>query len=94
MADTAPRPASIADPSSDMSGHPGLDRWVLLGKLGGGAFSNVFRARDKTGEIEEVAIKVVRKHGMTEHQVSSISRISARLRRYAFSNNPKCETLV
>lgn len=52
--------------------YPGLDRWVLGDKIGDGAFSSVFRARDKTGELgeaDEVAIKIIRKHEMTKNQV-------------------------
>lgn len=38
--------------------------------MGDGAFSNVYRARDTTGEQGEVAIKVVRKYEMNSMQVS------------------------
>jgi hypothetical protein len=38
--------------------------------MGDGAFSNVYRARDTTGERGEVAIKVVRKYEMNSMQVS------------------------
>ncbi|KAH0551434.1 hypothetical protein GP486_007351 [Trichoglossum hirsutum] len=48
--------------------YPGLERWVLLEKMGDGAFSNVYRARDGTGELGEVAIKVVRKYEMNSSQ--------------------------
>ena len=50
--------------------YPGLERFKLLEKMGDGAFSNVYRARDLTGEFEEVAIKVVRKYEMNSGQVS------------------------
>lgn len=50
--------------------YPGLERWVLLEKMGDGAFSNVYRARDTTGQWGEVAIKVVRKFEMNSQQVS------------------------
>jgi hypothetical protein len=51
--------------------YPGLERWTLLEKMGDGAFSNVYRARDTTGQHEgEVAIKVVRKFEMNSTQVS------------------------
>jgi serine/threonine protein kinase len=50
--------------------YPGLERWELIDKMGDGAFSNVYRARDTTGEQGEVAIKVVRKYEMNSMQVS------------------------
>lgn len=50
--------------------YPGLERWILVEKMGDGAFSNVYRAKDSTGEIGEVAIKVVRKFEMNSNQVS------------------------
>ncbi|OAL45733.1 calcium/calmodulin-dependent protein kinase type 2 [Pyrenochaeta sp. DS3sAY3a] len=48
--------------------YPGLERWTLLEKMGDGAFSNVYRARDTTGQWGEVAIKVVRKFEMNSQQ--------------------------
>jgi len=48
--------------------YPGLERWTLLEKMGDGAFSNVYRARDTTGQWDEVAIKVVRKFEMNSQQ--------------------------
>ncbi|KAI8719536.1 hypothetical protein NCS52_00734600 [Fusarium sp. LHS14.1] len=48
--------------------YPGLERWELVDKMGDGAFSNVYRARDTTGERGEVAIKVVRKYEMNSMQ--------------------------
>lgn len=50
--------------------YPGLERWTLLEKMGDGAFSNVYKARDNEGQWEEVAIKVVRKFEMNSSQVS------------------------
>lgn len=50
--------------------YPGLERWILLEKMGDGAFSNVYRAKDSTGQYGEVAIKVVRKFEMNSSQVS------------------------
>lgn len=48
--------------------YPGLERYILREKMGDGAFSNVYRARDsQTGH--EVAIKVVRKFEMNSNQV-------------------------
>jgi hypothetical protein len=51
--------------------YPGLERWDLREKMGDGAFSNVYRARDLQGEYGEVAIKVVRKYEMNNMQVSA-----------------------
>ena len=46
------------------------ERFVLLSKMGDGAFSNVYKARDKkTGQ--KVAIKVVRKYELNSNQVST-----------------------
>lgn len=53
--------------------YPGLERWTLLEKMGDGAFSNVYRAKDTTGQWGEVAIKVVRKFEMNSNQVSRYS---------------------
>ena len=50
--------------------YPGLDRWGLIEKMGDGAFSNVYRAKDLFGDAGEVAIKVVRKFEMNNMQVS------------------------
>jgi hypothetical protein len=50
--------------------YPGLERWQLIEKMGDGAFSNVYRARDIEGHAGEVAIKVVRKFEMNSSQVS------------------------
>ncbi|ERF68800.1 hypothetical protein EPUS_06244 [Endocarpon pusillum Z07020] len=47
--------------------YPGLERYVLLEKMGDGAFSNVYRAKD-TQQPGEVAIKVVRKFEMNANQ--------------------------
>jgi hypothetical protein len=50
--------------------YPGLERYELVEKMGDGAFSNVYRARDLQGGTGEVAIKVVRKYEMNSMQVS------------------------
>ena len=50
--------------------YPGLERWTLLEKMGDGAFSNVYRAKEANGQGPEVAIKVVRKFEMNSTQVS------------------------
>ncbi|CEJ89217.1 Putative Calcium calmodulin-dependent protein [[Torrubiella] hemipterigena] len=52
--------------------YPGLERWQLIEKMGDGAFSNVYRARDTQGQYGEVAIKVVRKYEMNNMQRSNI----------------------
>ncbi|KAI5777011.1 hypothetical protein EDC01DRAFT_430784 [Geopyxis carbonaria] len=49
--------------------YPGLDRYALKQKMGDGAFSNVYRARDTQGVHGEVAIKVVRKFELNASQV-------------------------
>ena len=49
--------------------YPGLERWTLVEKMGDGAFSNVYRAKDNTGKLGDVAIKVVRKFEMSSNQV-------------------------
>lgn len=54
---------------SKMPKYPGLERWILMEKMGDGAFSNVYRAKDSTGQEGEVAIKVVRKFEMNANQV-------------------------
>ncbi|TGJ84523.1 hypothetical protein E0Z10_g4245 [Xylaria hypoxylon] len=52
--------------------YPGLERWELLEKMGDGAFSNVYRARDRQGDAGEVAIKVVRRFEMNNMQRANI----------------------
>jgi hypothetical protein len=52
--------------------YPGLERWTLLEKMGDGAFSNVYRAKDIHGQYEQVAIKVVRKFEMNSGQVRTL----------------------
>jgi serine/threonine-protein kinase RCK2 len=49
--------------------YPGLERWVLLEKMGDGAFSNVYKARAIDDDKREVGIKVVRKYEMNNMQV-------------------------
>jgi hypothetical protein len=56
--------------------YPGLERWELIEKMGDGAFSNVYRARDLQGDAGEVAIKVVRKYEMNSMQVSVTTKMS------------------
>jgi len=50
--------------------YPGLDRYTLIEKMGDGAFSNVYKARDNSGAYGEVAIKVVRKFEMNSTQAN------------------------
>ncbi|KAF4552701.1 Serine/threonine-protein kinase srk1-like protein [Elsinoe fawcettii] len=52
--------------------YPGLERYQLIEKMGDGAFSNVYRARDLKGQYPEVAIKVVRKFEMNATQRANI----------------------
>jgi len=47
--------------------------------MGDGAFSNVYRAKDTTGQYDEVAIKVVRKFEMNSNQVCSVADASISL---------------
>ena len=54
--------------------YPGLEKWTLVEKMGDGAFSNVYRAKDASGRGPEVAIKVVRKFEMSSSQVSMDDR--------------------
>jgi hypothetical protein len=55
--------------------YPGLERYTLLDKMGDGAFSNVYRAKDNEGQYPEVAIKVVRKFEMNSTQVCCPGRL-------------------
>jgi len=60
--------AEEREKASKMPKYPGLERFILIEKMGDGAFSNVYKARDtQTGA--EVAIKVVRKFEMNSNQV-------------------------
>jgi serine/threonine-protein kinase RCK2 len=63
--------AEEREKASKMPKYPGLERFMILEKMGDGAFSNVYRARDtQTGQ--ECAIKVVRKYEMNANSVSNI----------------------
>lgn len=55
--------------------YPGLERWQLVEKMGDGAFSNVYRAKDNNHVYDQVAIKVVRKFEMNSTQVSLVANI-------------------
>ncbi|RMZ90193.1 hypothetical protein DV736_g2564, partial [Chaetothyriales sp. CBS 134916] len=59
--------AEERDKARKMPHYPGLERYILSEKMGDGAFSNVYRARD-TQTNEQVAIKVVRKFEMNSNQ--------------------------
>jgi hypothetical protein len=79
-----------------MPRYPGLERWTLLEKMGDGAFSNVYRARDSTGQWGEVAIKVVRKFEMNSQQVSiarSSPYIPISLRRHPSPPTAPCDSV-
>jgi serine/threonine-protein kinase RCK2 len=60
--------AEEREKTNKMPRYPGLERYILSEKMGDGAFSNVYRARD-TRSGNEVAIKVVRKFEMNSNQV-------------------------
>jgi serine/threonine-protein kinase RCK2 len=60
--------AEEREQKSKLPKYPGLERFVLVEKMGDGAFSNVYRARN-TQQPGEVAIKVVRKFEMSANQV-------------------------
>ncbi|KAJ4397771.1 MAPK-activated protein kinase Srk1 [Gnomoniopsis smithogilvyi] len=65
----------VAEENASRSKFPryqGLERWELVEKMGDGAFSNVYRARDTEGKVGEVAIKVVRKFEMNSMQRANI----------------------
>lgn len=77
--------------------YPGLERWTLVEKMGDGAFSNVYRAKDNNHQYQEVAIKVVRKFEMNSTQVSNTdyqnyTRIL--LRRYLARLRQHCVCLI
>jgi serine/threonine-protein kinase RCK2 len=61
--------------------YPGLERWTLVEKMGDGAFSNVYRAKDNNHQYSEVAIKVVRKYEMNSTQVSQreVARVAPKI---------------
>lgn len=63
--------AEEREASEKMPYYEGLsERFQLIKKMGDGAFSNVYKARDRqTGQ--KVAIKVVRKYELNSNQVSS-----------------------
>jgi hypothetical protein len=71
---------------SKMPKYPGLDRYILVEKMGDGAFSNVYRAKDTLSRMEEVAIKVVRKFEMNSNQVW--------IRKYLPSSFPSLSTML
>ncbi|EXJ66518.1 CAMK/CAMK1/CAMK1-RCK protein kinase [Cladophialophora psammophila CBS 110553] len=63
--------AEEREKANKMPRYPGLERFILVEKMGDGAFSNVYKARDtQTGD--EVAIKVVRKFEMNSNQRANI----------------------
>lgn len=67
QADLARMVAEEREKANQLPRYPGLERFILIEKMGDGAFSNVYKARDtQTGA--EVAIKVVRKFEMNSNQ--------------------------
>lgn len=64
--------AEERDTKNRLPRYPGLERWTLIEKMGDGAFSNVYRARDNNGQYGEAAIKVVRKFEMNSTQVCEL----------------------
>lgn len=79
--------AEEREKANKMPRYPGLERFLLIEKMGDGAFSNVYRARDtQTGQ--ECAIKVVRKFEMNNNQVS-LTWTST----FSLTAHPSCPTL-
>lgn len=71
QSDLAALVAEEREKAAKMPRYPGLERFILIEKMGDGAFSNVYKARDtQTGG--EVAIKVVRKFEMNSNQRANI----------------------
>ena len=70
--------------------YPGLERWTLLEKMGDGAFSNVYRAKETNGHGPEVAIKVVRKFEMNSTQVSMGYLLATAYLSYHISHSLLC----
>lgn len=68
--------------------YPGLERYELIEKMGDGAFSNVYRAKDTHGKYPEVAIKVVRKFEMNSSQVSNDSQTQSASNIVFFTASP------
>lgn len=68
QSDLAALVAEEREKAAKMPRYPGLERFILIEKMGDGAFSNVYKARD-TQSGAEVAIKVVRKFEMNSNQV-------------------------
>jgi len=56
-----------------MPTYPGLERYLILNKMGDGAFSNVYKAIDKITQ-EKVAIKIVRKRELNHSQEKHLHR--------------------
>lgn len=72
--------AEEREASEKMPYYEGLsERFQLIKKMGDGAFSNVYKARDRqTGQ--KVAIKVVRKYELNSNQVRTIDQSRIRFR--------------
>ncbi|KAJ2769933.1 MAPK-activated protein kinase Srk1 [Coemansia nantahalensis] len=58
---------------ADGNGYPAIDGYTVTGRIGEGAFSKVYRARQRsTGD--DVAIKAICKSGLTQVQVANIHK--------------------
>jgi len=62
--------AEEKEQSGKLPHYPGLEDWVLLQKMGDGAFSNVYEAKHRESG-QKAAIKVVRKYELSNNQVRS-----------------------
>ncbi|KAJ1730999.1 MAPK-activated protein kinase Srk1 [Coemansia biformis] len=58
---------------ADSNGYPAIDGYTVIGRIGEGAFSKVYRARQRNTR-EEVAIKAICKSGLTQVQVANIHK--------------------
>lgn len=67
------------------SPYPGLERYEVMEKMGEGAFSVVFKARDKRSGAF-VAIKILRKYQMDEAQKQAVLKEVAIMRQLAHPN--------
>jgi len=52
-------PAQVQAVRQHAEEYPGLERWILAKELGRGTFGKVYHAKDSTGQMPDVAIKVV-----------------------------------
>ncbi|KAJ5281859.1 hypothetical protein N7478_007231 [Penicillium angulare] len=68
------RPATQKKCDRTLPSYPGLERWLLLERIGQGAFSTVYRAKDGEKKHGEVAVKVLRKFEMDKQQLSNMQK--------------------